>query len=560
MNKLSIINSAFQKHIRNHIPVTHLAVSDQGEVNLAVPDAYETRLYRLISISLSGGVTEIGTFSVEKTSIADLSANARTLVVATLDDLYAFRDLDKTRLFPNSRAIYTGISVSAAGDYIAAGMADMIASTHLVVMARPSGSNVWMKSLPYSITCVRISADASSILVGSEDGIAVMLDQSRKVRWKLEVADPIAKIAVTPKGDTSVICSRNGTVQGVGYEGNRLWESVCRGSVVDCAISDDAQVVLIARDTEDGRGLLEFCSPKGTPVVDFKTNQRIHSIACSPNGRFAAVSCKDGTFHILEMTQALSTVLPDKLVKTLYAEGESLLGLEDETSAIRKFTELLELTPCDIEACRMLTKAREALIAKCFGEAKKLESAGDLLAAWEHALSIRMLVPDDVPTLTRLVEMRAKLVSDLLEKASELESEGRIEEANAAILDLLKVDFANIQAREKLCSLQESLLCKYLSEAGSALAEDNPDRAVEVLEKALGLRPSVEVQTKLAGARSIQSMGEGLKLYRDKQYSQAAVHFRKALHFDPSNSEAAKYIGYAEKLDESLINRFSKLE
>jgi hypothetical protein len=55
-------------------------------------------------------------------------------------------------------------------------------------------------------------------------------------------------------------------------------------------------------------------------------------------------------------------------------------------------------------------------------------------------------------------------------------------------------------------------------------------------------------------------MTEGMALYEAKHYSAALVHFRKALLFDPANADAARYAEYAAKLDETLYDRFSKLE
>lgn len=74
------------------------------------------------------------------------------------------------------------------------------------------------------------------------------------------------------------------------------------------------------------------------------------------------------------------------------------------------------------------------------------------------------------------------------------------------------------------------------------------------------MQSTEDIQRKLTNARSLQCMTEGMALYEAKHYSAALVHFRKALLFDPANADAARYAEYAAKLDETLYDRFSKLE
>jgi len=562
MNQLHTADLIFERRIKGHLSVTRFAVSNSGSVMVAVPDLHQPRLYHLVRIAASGDWEESGTFSVETLAHIDFSEDGRVFVAATDDDIYVFRDDVKKRFFPDRRDNYTAVSVSSSGEFLAVGSADMILSGYSVTLARTSGGQVWTKDLPFSVTSVRMAADASRILVGSDEGPAIMLDSSRNTIWELHGADPIAGAVVSNSGDTSVLGTRGGAVQAVGALGNRLWEMVGDGPVADCAISGDGKLIVVARKTAAGSGLLELYSSDGTPMLEHRVTPAVTSVACSTGGRFAAVSCEDGTLQILEITLAPARARSAGVVKALYKEGCAAAGKGDHAGALQKFTRVLELHPSHADACRKLVEVRTQFVRKRIEEAERLASEGALARSVQGLQAAAEVSPYDREVFEKLAAARERLISDALAGASSLADSGRLEEAFEKVEDVIQLDFANVQAREYLGKLEDALVARYMADADAALEAGQPAKAVQVLEKAAALRLSPEVQEHLARARARQAFHEGVALYEAKKYSQAVFQFRKVLSIDPRNAEAEKYIEYAESLrqDDALLDRFSKLE
>jgi len=561
MNQLSIVNLIFEKKIRNHIPVTRMAVSDFGDVMLAVPDAYQPRLYRLARISPLGTSAELGTFSVEKVQHADLSPDARVFVVDTIDDVYVFRDWEKKRFFPNSRSNYGNISLSASGEVFVVALADMIASSHSVALVNTGGAQVWVKSFPVNITSLRISTDALYVLVGFGDGSAVLLDAGRKIVWRREFDYPVSSVAVSPDGELSVVCTRDGLVYGIGKEGNCLWETDCESPVVNTAIDSIGANIVIASNSDDRSGMIRFLSRDGMQRVEHYTRSGINSIAISPNGRFLAVSSQDGTFAIMEVNQTSGSIRPTDKIKAFYEDAADSLAKDDLQSAADAFTRILELSPDEVDACRQLIETKNRLVQQCFDQVEELIEEDGVESAFERIKSAAAIDLSDIELLAKLAELRAKIVKKALDEFAEIERSGDLEKAAEKLRTVIGMEFTNLKAREQLRYINARLLDLYVSEAQKSICDD-PDKAVELLEKALPLTERLDVQDLLAKALSAQAMAQGMSLYSENRYLESLVYFRKALLFDPNNTEAHRYTEYASNLrhDDAHFDRFRKLE
>ncbi|HET6453075.1 MAG TPA: hypothetical protein VFI02_01605, partial [Armatimonadota bacterium] len=170
MASLHTADLVFDRRIKGHMPVTRLAVSNSGTVMVAVPDQYQPRLYHLVRLSISGEWKELGPFSVETVRGIDFCEDGGFFAAITDDDLYAFDDGEKNRLFPERRENFLAISVSSAGDLFAVASSDMIVSSNSVTLAKSSGAQVWVKSLSADVTGIRLAPDASKLLIGTDDG------------------------------------------------------------------------------------------------------------------------------------------------------------------------------------------------------------------------------------------------------------------------------------------------------------------------------------------------------------------------------------------------------
>lgn len=555
-------NLVFERRIKGHLPVTRLAVSNSGEVMIAVPDEVRPRLYHLLRIAAAGEWSEISEFSVEKLQSVDFSGDGSVFVAITDDDVYVFREGAKTRFFTDRRETYSAVSVSASGDLFVVGLADMILSSHSVTLASTSRGAIWVKDMPFSVAGARISADARRILVGSEEGSAVLLDNQREVLWQLDWSDSITAMAISNSGEVSVVGTKSGAVLTVGESGNRLFDETRGTEIVDCALSGDGKLIAVARGASPDSGIVEFFCDDGTPVLEHSTGGRIASVACSQDGAFTAISCKDGTLLILEITQEMTRACAVSASKALLDDGCAALDEGDCAAAVDNLAKYLESCPGDVDACRKLIEAQDALIRKHIEEAERLISEGDSPRAAEDLEAAATIRPYDTGVFPQVTAVRERLISDSLDRVASLAKEGKFEEALAKAEAVIRLDLTNLRAREILGRLESDLVVRYLADAEKASAAGKSSRAVQLLEKAAAIQPTPEVHARLTKARAAQALDAGLALYEAKKFSQAVFQFRKALSLDPGNAEAQKHIEYAEGLrqDDTLFDRFSKLE
>jgi len=514
MTLLHTADLVFDRRIKGHIPVTRLAVSDSGTVMVAVPDQYQPRLYHLIRLSVSGEWKDLGTFSVETVRAVDFCEDGRFFTAITDDDLYAFDEGEKTRLFPERRENYLALSIGSTGELFAFASSDMILSSNSVTLAKTSGSQVWVKSLSADVTGIRLAPDASGILIGADDGTAMMLSAGRDIIWELDGEDSITAVDMSHAGEISVLGDKAGKVQAVGVRGNKLWEQDGMG-LADCVVSGDGRLIAVGRKTSSGQGIVELLLGDGTPVLEHGTVSGVSRIASSPDGKYIAISCEDGTLQVLEIT--LSPGRSVEKAQSLYDEGLSAAKNGDYAEANRKFTEVLDVYPSHVDACRRLIEVQ-----------------------------------------SKLADEHSAMISKALASAKSLAEKGKFEEALAKLDEIIRVDFANADAREQLASVEDALAGQCILDAEKSEAAE----AVSLLERAAALRLTPDIEKRLAHARAKLAFDNGMALYEAQKFSQAVFQFKKVLSIDPGNAEAQKYIQYAESLrqDDVLFDRFSKLE
>lgn len=554
-------NLIFDKKLKGHLPVTRLAVSESGALMVAVPDQHQSRLYHLVRITMAGECDELIAFSVETLSNIDFSESGRAFVATTDDDVYVFCGDEKSRFFPDRRDVYTDISISSSGELFVVGSADMLVSGYSVTLARTAGEVVWTKDLPFSLTAARISPDGSLIVVGSEEGTVVMLDGGRSVIWQFDGGDAISALALSNSPDFAVIGTKGGAVTAI-TSGQKLWEVVGEGPVEDCALSGDGTMIAVARMGDVGKGRVECLTNDGTVILEHRARAGIASVACSEDGRFVAISCKDGTVQVLEIVPVSARFRAAEEAKKLYEEACGLADHGQHTDAVAKLRRALELSPHHVDACLKLVEVARAFVEESVRKADDLGTRNEFADAARELDAVQQTSAHAPELFGKVTAARERLAERVVSYAADVSEAKQIEEALAAIEALLQLDVANIRAREELMRLENALAARCLAGAEQALTAGRPSEGVQLLEKAYDLTRSEEVSSRLVDARCKHALAEGLALYDAKKYSQAAFQFRKVLSIDPENGEARKYIEYCESLrqDDSLSDRFSKLE
>ncbi len=552
-NTLGAINPISEQTVKNHLPVARFAVSDTGAVTVVMPDRRQPRLYQVMSLELSGDLRPVGSFSMEKLRRIDFSVDATVIAAATDDDLYLFSGGAKTRLLPERRDIYTGLSVAPAGTRLVVSSANLIRSNHSITLQLLQDGPVWVMDIPFPVSDVRVSQDCTRILAVSDDGPAIMVDDSRSVVWQLDSSDPVTAADVSLTGEASLLGCRSGMLRMVGDSGDIIWESHRADSISGYAVCANGRFSVAAYGVT-----LEALSEDGAVIAEHIAPSPILSVALSPSGTFAAVSCAGGILQALELSFDATRTHAEHKAVSLRAQAERALADGDWASAVDSLAAYLELRPSDVEACRELAEASIELADKLLLDVDHLLDERRLAEAAAAMNKARSLLPHQ-----RVSAVQSRILNRALREIAKLSRAGRLEEVIEKAREAVMIDPMDWRPREALANAESALAARYSADAETMLESGNIGEAIAVLEKAAGLTPSDELNEKLAKARARQSFDDGLALYEAKKFSQAVFRFRKALTLDPSLAEAQKYIDYSEGLsrqNDMISDRFSKLE
>ncbi len=592
-----------ERRIRGHLPVTRFSVSADGSVMLATPDKDQSRLYHLGMMSHTGDWGEISDFSVEKLAAWDISASGDTFIAATDDVLYVFRGGQKTRLLTDRRDSYLAASITADGESFAVASSDLLQSAYGVTLASTDGTGVRTKDLQLTLTCAQISPDGSCVAAGSEEGVVVLLSSDRQVIWEFDAGEPISTVCIPSSSGPVIVGTRSGTLMAI-EEAEKKWEAGGDGPVTACTATLDGRLVVAARNAV-GACLVPPCAPAnavgaclvppggddhvpdgsvdraaqgtplqppgdgdmhaveclsddGRPLAEFTAPSAVTSVACSDDGRYVAVSCRDGSLLVFEIQGRSSRMADAQRASDLYANALAMAERGDLDDAVPALVRTLELDPRNADAAGKLAETAHSLVRESLSLADeslarndRAEAARRIETAWGNCV----YAPD---LAGEVVGARKKAVQGMLRCARDAE----VEDALGILSVLLRLDATNAEARELLGRLEDEVTDRLLREADGALTSGHASEAVRLLEQAYDRAPSDAVREKLSRARCDEALAEGLAFYEVGRYPQAIAQFRKVLGIDPANAEAQKHLDYAEKLaqDDALSDRFTRLE
>lgn len=561
MNDLLSANLILERMIRGHLPVTRYSVSAVGSVTVAVPDPNQTRLYHLGQQSHTGEWKEISSFSVEKVRYWDLAAVGDAFVVATADDIYYFSGGQKSRPLAGRRDSHVGVSITASGESFVAASADMLMSSYSVTLVSAAGGTQWTLDLPLTLTSVQISPDGSLIAAGSEEGTLCLIGSDRQVAWEFDAGEPISTVYLPSSDGTVIFGTKSGRVAAVRDAGN-LWVVEGDGSVTACAGTSDGKMIAVARDGADNTHTVECITEDGKFLLGHSAPAAVTSVACSDDGRYLALSRRDGTLQVIEVEARSNRAAEAQQAFSIYESALLMASRGEFAEAVSALIRALELNPTDTRAALELAETAQSLVhdllrlaEEAFLTGAYAAGARRLEAAWQNCI----LAPD---MATEVLSARRMATGRMLERAQDLADKDVIDDALEVLEAIISLDPANIEARELLGRLQRQVSERVVSEAEDALRSGHPGEAVRLLEEAHDRYPSEIIEEKLRHARAQGALAEGLALYREQKFSRALFHFRKALSLEPGNADARKHIEYAENLseDSTLHDRFSRLE
>ncbi len=250
-----------------------------------------------------------GAFSVEKPRLMAMSADGATLMGATDDDAYLFRNGQKSRLMPGRRLTYAAIALDTAGARFAVAFADMFFSTHTVALGDTGGRIAWTRDLSLTVTAVALDREGLHVAAGSHEGKLQVVDAARAPVYDHTLDEPIAALALATSGSPAIVGTAQGSVVRVGPDGGREW-GLSFGRPVTAVAVDAAgeRAAAVAADASDT--VLAVVDIGGDLLWEHTEEGQPTGLALSPNGRHLAVSLADGRLLAFSLGEIASAARP----------------------------------------------------------------------------------------------------------------------------------------------------------------------------------------------------------------------------------------------------------
>lgn len=545
----------FQKRFRGLLPLSPHAASDDGSVTFVRPDELEARAYQVARAQGDGRVTVLSSFSVEKVRALAMAADGVTLLGATDDDAYLFRDGRKSRLMPGRRLSYSAVALDAGGARFAVAFADMMFSTHTIALGDTGGKIAWTRELPLTLTAVALDGEGRHLAVGSQEGRLRVLNASRELLFEHAIDEPITAIALAGNGTPVIVGTSAGTLASIEADGGRAWALSVGRPIVAVAV-DAGGALAAAVAAEDADGVLAVVDATGDLLWEHALDARPVGLSLSPDGSHLALSLSDGRLLLFSLGHASGVTLAGGAPLFAPARAAWESGDRDEARALAR--RALAADPADLDACDALIAWEAELVAEHVARAEALAVAGDpaALAELEAAAGIDA-------TDARLIDARPRIHARLAEALfGEADAAPEPETACAAWEAVLRVDFKHREARRRLGEARSAARDALIATGEASADAGEVAAALDALRRARELGADEALSARIRGLEVLHLVAEGRRLYDARRYPEAIFQLQKALSLEPGHEEARRYLEYARGLsaDSSVSARFQKLE
>ncbi len=230
------VNLIWQKKHRGIYAPSPFALDDSGTLALATPRPLEPRTYDFTLHKPDGGVEVRWGFTAETLMKMEVS-HSDDGTGMTSDDLYLFRNKNKSRFLTDKHINYIDAALSADGSRVIAAFSDLAGASFALAYGDISGRLIWLEEFDSPITVVSISRDGSRVAVGLESGSLTLLDQERRCVWNFELESPVRSVACSVAAERVAYGLGGGVVGLIGGDGARVWEaerdrrSCCDGAI-----------------------------------------------------------------------------------------------------------------------------------------------------------------------------------------------------------------------------------------------------------------------------------------------------------------------------------------
>jgi tetratricopeptide (TPR) repeat protein len=560
MSDINNVNLLYQRKVRGIAPLSRFAVQDDGSVLASAPDEMEVRSFHIVRYDPRGRSQIVETYSVETLRRTEIGSTGQTYIGTTDDDLYLFRDGRKTRFQPDRRASYTDVAFGEAGQRFAAAFCDMLASGHALLLGDSSGRLLWTKDVAFAVARIAVDRGAQHIAVGGEDGEIVVLDAARNVRMRHQVGAPVDALATV--GPLRTVFGGGGGVGAVDSEGKLLWFAETVGDPTEVAIDTAGLAVAAIVRLDDHSGRLLLLSADGLPAWDVDYEEaRPTGLSLSSNGRFAAVSLRDGTLAVYELQygERLGAADPQQILN----EAHTAQDMGNHVAAVELLRARLAAVPSDARACEALADALVAVRERGLAASEAAEAVGDFREADARLADVAAAWPTDAEVTERRRGLRTRWSAVAMEAGAAAVAAGDGPTAEKQFLEAIEADPLDTTARASLADARHAAAETALARGRAFVDAGRYTDAITALIEAQARGASGPAVTGLlSDARAGEAMALGNKLYQDRQYAAALFQFKKVLRLDPNNAEAMQKINYAQNFlaDTQLNDRFTRLE
>ena len=560
MSDITNVNLLYLRKARGIAPLSRYAVQDDGSVIASVPDEMEVRTFHVVRFDGRGRSQIVETYNVETLRRTEIGASGQSYLGTTDDDLYLFRDSRKSRFLPDRRASYTDVALNASGQRFATAFCDMLASGHALAMGDSSGRLLWTKDIPFPVARIAVDREGQFIAVGGENGDLMILDAARNTRMRHLTEVPIYAVATI--GLTRTVFAGGGGVGLVDEEGKLLWFTEILGDPLEIALDMSGYTVAVLLRLDETSGRLVFLSTDGLPTWDIDFDEsRPTGVSLSANGRFAAVSLRDGTLSVYELHFGERVAAADS--EQILSEARTAQDTGNFVAAVELLRSRLAVVPSDTRACDALALALSGLRERDLTSAGNAEAVGDFREADSRLAELAAMLPVDAEITTLRHDLRVRWNAAARQAGQEAVTAGNGPLAEQHYLEAIEANSLDTSARTLLADARHAAAESALSQARNLIAVGEFTEAIEALTEAQRRGASgPDVTSLLRTARIGEAMALGVQLYQDRQYAAALFQFRKVLRLDPDNSEALQKISYAQNFlqDTQLNERFTRLE
>ncbi len=560
MSDITNVNLLYLRKARGIAPLSRYAVQDDGSVIASVPDEMEVRTFHVVRFDGRGRSQIVETYNVETLRRTEIGASGQSYLGTTDDDLYLFRDSRKSRFLPDRRASYTDVALNASGQRFATAFCDMLASGHALAMGDSNGRLLWTKDIPFPVARIAVDREGQFIAVGGENGDLMILDAARNTRMRHLTEVPIYAVATI--GLARTVFAGGGGVGLVDEEGKLLWFAELLGDPLEIAMDLSGHTVAVLLRLDETSGRLVFLSADGLPTWDIDFDEsRPTGVSLSANGRFAAVSLRDGSLSVYELHFGERVAAADS--EQMLSEARAAQETGNFVAAVELLRSRLVVVPSDTLVCDALTVALAGLRERDLASAGNAEAVGDFREADSRLAELAALLPIDAEIATLRHDLRVRWNAAARQAGQEAVTEGNGPLAEQHYLEAIEANPLDTSARTLLADARHAAAENALSQARSLIATGEFTEAIEALTEAQQRGASgPDVTSLLRTARIGEALALGVQLYQDRQYAAALFQFKKVLRLDPDNSEALQKISYAQNFlqDTQLNERFTRLE